>query len=59
MLEQFIAECQKIDSRLQLTTAYGHMAVAIDDDTQVIAGYNFPWQAKLITGLMERNGSFR
>lgn len=59
MLEQFVEECRKVEPRLTLTIAFGHRAVAIGEDTQIIAGYNYPYQAKLITALMERNGSFR
>lgn len=57
-LEEFVAECQKVDSRIEITKVYGNKAVAIGDKNVVVAGYNLPYQAHLITNLMKECGSF-
>lgn len=57
-LEEFVAECQKVDSRIEIKKVYGNKAVAIGDKNVVVAGYHLPYQAHLITNLMEECGSF-
>lgn len=57
-LDEFVAECQKVDSRVKLQKVYGNTAVVIGNDYVVVEGYNFPYQAHLITTLMKDSGSF-
>jgi hypothetical protein len=57
-LNEFVAECQKVDSRLEIKKVYGNTAVAIGDKSVVVEGYNLPYQAHLITNLMKECGSF-
>ena len=57
-LDEFVAECQKIDSRITLQKVYGNTAVVIGNDYVVVEGYNFPFQAHIITNLMKACGSF-
>ena len=57
-LDEFVAECQKLDSRIKVQKVYGNTAVVIGNDYVVVEGYNFPYQAHLITNLMKDSGSF-
>lgn len=57
-LNEFVAECQKVDSRIKLQKVYGNTAVVIGNDYVVVEGYNLPKQAHLITNFMEEHGSF-
>ena len=57
-LDDFVAECQKVDSRIEIKKVYGNKAVAIGDKSVVVEGYNFPYQAHLITNFMNEQGSF-
>lgn len=57
-LDEFVAECQKVDSRIEIKKVYGNKAVAIGDKNVVVEGYNLPYQAHLITNLMKECGSF-
>ena len=57
-LNEFVAECQKVDSRIKVQKVYGKTAVVIGNDYVVVEGYNFPYQAHLITTLMKDRGSF-
>ena len=58
-LDEFVAECQKVDSRIKVQKVYGHKAVVIGSDYVVVEGYNFPYQAHLITNFMDEQGSFK
>lgn len=57
-LNEFVAECQKVDSRIELTKVDGNTAVVIGNNYVVVEGYNFPFQAHIITNLMKECGSF-
>jgi hypothetical protein len=57
-LNEFVAECQKVDSRLVVKKVYGVNCAVIGDRSVCIEGYNFPYQAHLITNLMSECGSF-
>lgn len=57
-LEEFVAECQKVDSRIKVQKVYDNTAVVIGNDYVEIEGYNFPYQAHLITNFMSEHGSF-
>jgi hypothetical protein len=57
-LDDFVAECQKVDSRIKVQKVYGNTAVVIGNDYVVVEGYNFPYQAHLITNFMNEQGSF-
>lgn len=57
-LTEFVAECQKVDSRIELTKVDGNTAVVIGNNYVVVEGYNFPFQAHIITNLMKECGSF-
>lgn len=57
-LTEFVAECQKVDSRIELTKVDGNTAVVIGNNYDVVEGYNFPFQAHIITNLMKECGSF-
>ncbi|MBR6892517.1 MAG: hypothetical protein IKN15_04710 [Bacteroidaceae bacterium] len=57
-LTEFVAECQKVDSRIELTKVDGNKAVVIGNNYVVVEGYNFPFQAHIITNLMKECGSF-
>lgn len=57
-LTEFVAECQKVDSRLELKKVDGNTAVVIGNNYVVVEGYNFPFQAHIITNLMKECGSF-
>lgn len=58
MLEKFICECRKVDSRIITSESAGNIFVAIGDDEVCVSGYNMPYQAMLVTQLMSRQGSF-
>lgn len=60
-LVNFVDECKRIDSRLELyTSEYGHVSIRIQGKEGIcLAGYNFPYQAHLITNYMKDNGCFR
>lgn len=57
-LNEFVAECQKVDSRIELKKVDGNTAVVIGINYVVVEGYNFPFQAHIITNLMKECGSF-
>lgn len=57
-LNEFVAECQKVDSRIELKKVDGNTAVVIGNNYVVVEGYNFPFQAHIITNLMKECGSF-
>lgn len=57
-LTEFVAECQKVDSRIELKKVDGNTAVVIGNNYVVVEGYNFPFQAHIITNLMKECGSF-
>lgn len=57
-LNEFVAECQKVDSRIELTKVDGNTAVVIGNNYVVVEGYNFPFQAHIITNLMKECGLF-
>ena len=57
-LNEFVAECQKVDSRLEIKKVYGVKSAVIGDKSVVVEGYNLPYQANLITNLMKECGSF-
>lgn len=57
-LNEFVAECQKVDSRLEIKKVYGVTNAVIGDKSVVVEGYNLPYQAHLITNLMKECGSF-
>jgi len=58
-LIEFVNECMKVDSRLTLTNESGVLCAYIGDKSVVLDGYNFPYQAHLITNLMAECGSFK
>jgi len=57
-LTEFVAECQKVDSRLELKKECGVLCAFIGDKSVAVGGYHFPYQAHLITNLMSECGSF-
>ena len=58
-LLEFVNECMNVDSRLKLTNECGVLCAYIGEKSVVVDGYNFPYQAHLITNLMEECGSFK
>lgn len=58
-LTEFVDECKKVDNRLELKTEYGLLCAYIGDKSVAVDGYNFPYQAHLITNLMSECGSFK
>lgn len=55
-IEEFVAACGNV----KMTEHYGHKAIQVDDrEPRIIAGYNFAYQAKLITDELEAAGYFR
>lgn len=57
-LNEFVAECQKVDSRLELKKDCGVLCAYIGEESVAVEGYHFPYQAYLITNLMKDCGSF-
>ena len=57
-LTEFVNECNKVESRLELKTECGVLRAYIGEKSVAVDGYNFPYQAHLITNLMEECGSF-
>ena len=57
-LLEFVKECMNVDSRLKLANECGVLCAYIGEKSVVVEGYNFPYQAHLITNLMEECGSF-
>ena len=58
-LLEFVKECMNVDSRLKLANECGVLCAYIGDKSVAVEGYNFPYQAHLITNLMEECGSFK
>ena len=58
-LIEFVNECMNVDSRLTLTNESGVLCACIGDKSVAVDGYNFPYQANLITNLMAECGSFK
>lgn len=57
-LIEFVDECKKVDSRLELKNESGELCAYIGEKSVAVGGYNFPCQAHLITNLMNECGSF-
>ena len=57
-LTEFVDECKKVESRLELKKECGVLCAFIGDKSVAVGGYNFPYQAHLITNLMTECGSF-
>lgn len=56
-IEDFAEACNK---DVKITESYGHKAVQVGDrEPRIIAGYNFAYQAKIITDEIEAAGYFR
>lgn len=57
-LYEFVDECKKVESRLVLKNECGVLCAYIGGKSVAVGGYNFPYQAYLITNLMNEVGSF-
>lgn len=59
-LAHFVRACQTRERDLALfRDVDGHLCVRLHNATRCIDGFNFPYQAYLITHLMDNCGSFR
>lgn len=57
-LTEFVEECKKVESRLELRKECDVLCACIGGKSIAVEGYNFPYQAYLITILMKDCGSF-
>lgn len=57
-LPEFALACKKVDSRLEIGSIDNVVCAYIGGKSVAIEGYNFPYQAFLITNLMNECGAF-